>query len=288
MSINKEEAPQLNSKKREAIVAFVMLAPALVGLAIFVFWPSLLSAILAFTDFRVSLPREPLHFIGFSNFINMFQDRRFIQGLLNTLYFVAVDVPTQSALALGLALLANRKVRGSTIFRAIYFVPNLVPMVVAGVIFSLLLNNGGVVNSLFSRVGIGPIPFLTSRSWAMPSIILTTLWHGTGFQFVIFLAGLQTIPQYLYEAARIDGANAWQQFRAVTLPQLKFTIILVLVVTTIYAFRLFTLPYIMTHGGPVGATRSIIMYMRTTGISTLNFGYASAMSVFYFLIVLSL
>lgn len=263
-----------------------MLLPALTGLGLFLLLPSISAAVLGFTNYI--LGPIPTHFVGLHNFVRMFNDSIFIRSMLNTMEFAAVVVPLQTLFALGLALLINRKVAGVNLFRAIYFFPTIMALVVISVVWALLLNQGGVVNGMLGKRGIGPIPFLNSIAWAMPSIVLASIWQGTGLQMVIFLSGLQAIPKRLYEAADIDGANAWQQFRYVTIPQLRPTILVAVVITTILAFRLFVQPFVMTRGGPQGTTQTIIMYIYQKGIGDFNLGYSSAMSFFLFLVVFAI
>ena len=278
---------EIKRKVRERITALIMMTPALAGLGLFLVWPAVYAAYLGFTDYTLTFPIKPPNFVGLQNFIRMFtQDPAFVQSVINTIYFVALVVPVQVVLSLCLALLVNKKVRGAKIFRAVFFFPTIMALVVVSVIWSLLYKPSGVINAMLSRFGIGPIPFLTSSALAMPSIVLTSVWQGAGFHMVIFLAGLQAIPKRLYEAASIDGANAWQKFRHITLPQLKPTTMVVVVITTIYAFRVFVQPFVMTHGGPNGATRSIIMSIYENGIDSWNLGYSCAMAVFFFLMVL--
>lgn len=276
----------LDRSTRESITAFLMLLPAMVGLGLFLFLPSVSAAVLGFTNYILG-PIET-EFVGLHNFLRMFGDSTFIRSMINTLYFAALVVPLQTTLALVLALLVNKKVAGVNFFRAIYFFPTIMALVVVSVVWALLLNKGGVINGMFAKVGIGPIPFLTSTAWAMPSIVLASIWQGAGLQMVIFLSGLQAIPKRLYEAAEIDGASPWQQFRHVTIPQLRPTIMVVVVITTILSFRLFVQPFVMTRGGPGGSTQSIIMYIYDKGIGDFNLGYSSAMSFFLFLVVLTI
>ncbi|MFB6214327.1 MAG: carbohydrate ABC transporter permease, partial [Candidatus Bipolaricaulia bacterium] len=182
----------LNRNTRESITAFLMLLPALVGLGLFLLLPSVSAAVLGFTNYI--LGPIPTKFVGLHNFLRMFGDSTFIRSMLNTLYFAALVVPLQTTLSLGLALLVNRKLAGVNFFRAIYFFPTIMALVVVSVVWALLLNKGGVINGMLAKVGIGPIPFLTSTAWAMPSIVLASIWQGAGLQMVIFLSGLQAIP----------------------------------------------------------------------------------------------
>lgn len=273
-------------RRKEIITALLMLLPALVGLSLFLVGPAIYAFYLGFTNYTLILPPRPLEFIGLHNFVRMFtEDSAFIHSILNTLYFVVLVLPLQCALALGLALLINQKLPGVRFFRALYFFPTVMAMIVVCIIWMLLYNPEGMINTMIGRLGIGPIPFLSSRTWAMPSIVFMSIWQGVGFQMVIFLAGLQAIPKRLYEAAFIDGAGVWQQFRYITLPQLRLVILVVILITTILAFRLFTQPYVMTAGGPRGSTRTIIMYIYQKGMKSWSLGYACAMAVFFFLMV---
>lgn len=214
----------------------------------------------------------------------------FLQSLVNNFLFAAIVVPLQSSLALLLALLINQKIRGINIFRAIYFSPVVTSMVVVSVIWTFLYNQRvGLVNEFltgFTAGMVGPFNWLGSPQSALVAIVIMSVWQGVGFQMVIFLAGLQGISDILYEAAKIDGANRWQQFWYVTIPQLHNTIIFVVISTTILAFRLFTQVDIMTHGGPLNATSTVVYDMVTSGFRENQIGFASAMSVIFFIIVL--
>ncbi|MGY4706388.1 carbohydrate ABC transporter permease [Candidatus Bipolaricaulota sp. J31] len=224
------------------------------------------------------------------NYIRLFGDRDFWIAMRNTATFAAVVVPLQSGLALLLAILVNRRIRGINLFRGIYFVPVVITMVVVCVIwYFLLLYPQGLVNALVRVVSmgrLGPYDWLRDPRLAMPTIILISIWQGVGFQMVIYLAGLQGIPRELYEAAVIDGASSWQQFLHVTMPGLRNTHIFVLVTTTILAFKLFTQVEVLTQGGPLGATNTLVRYIFVSGYKELKVGYASAASVILVLAVL--
>ncbi len=217
-------------------------------------------------------------------------DPTFWRGLLNNFYFALVVVPLQSAFALLLAVLVNQKIRGVNLFRTLYFMPVVVPMVVVAVVWFFLYNPGvGTINAFLKAISfgrLGPFEWLADPKLAFPSIMLLSIWQGVGFQMVIFLAGLQEIPGELYEAAEVDGCNEIQKFLFVTWPQLRNTTIFVVVATTILAFQLFTQVHVMTGGGPGEATMTTILHAVREGRYQLRAGYASAITVMFFLIVL--
>jgi multiple sugar transport system permease protein len=217
-------------------------------------------------------------------------DPTFWKGLGNNFYFVLVVVPLQTAFALALALLINQKIRGVTIFRTLYYTPVVVPMVVVSVVWFFLYNPGvGTINAFLEAISfgrLGPQEWLFDPKLAFPSIMLLSIWQGVGFQMVIFLAGLQEIPAELYEAAEVDGCNDLQKFSSVTLPQLRNTTIFVIISTTILAFQLFTQVHVMTGGGPSEATMTTLVHAVREGRYQLRAGYASAITVVFFLIVL--
>ncbi len=243
--------PLLHSRN---LTAVLMSSPALVGLLLFVAAPFLLAVALGFTNLRLGSPL-PLEWVGFEQYRRIFTDPSFGRALLNNLLFAVVVVPLQTILALVLALLLNRRLYGTQWFRTLFFAPVVFPLSLVAVVWVLIFAPGpnGMMNAFLDLVSLGawtPRDFLHDPYFALPAIMLTSIWQGTGFQMVILLAGLQAIPANLYEAAAIDGAGRWQQFWHVTLPQLRNTLIFVVLVTTILAFRLFDQVQIMTQGGP--------------------------------------
>jgi len=220
------------------------------------------------------------------------KDPTFMQAVVNTFTFVLVIVPFQGGLALVMALLVNQRLRGITLFRTLFFSPVVTSMAVIAVVWTFLYNpDQGLINQFLKAISLGqiqPLRWLVDTDTALPAIILVSAWQAAGFQMVIFLAGLQDIPEALYEAARIDGANTWQLFRYVTFPQLRNTTIFVVISTTILAFRLFTQVDVMTHGGPADATATIIYHVVNQGFRQQRVGYASATTVVFFLIVLAI
>ncbi|GAB4573736.1 MAG: sugar ABC transporter permease [Anaerolineae bacterium] len=219
-------------------------------------------------------------------------DATFYRSLLNILYFVIVVVPLQTSLALLLAILVNQKIVGANLYRTIYFSPVVTAMAIVAVLWFFLYNpDEGLINTFLGALGLGPYQWLEHPASAMPAIILMSIWQGVGFQMVIFLAGLQEIPEALYEASALDGANIFQQFRYITLPSLRNTTLFVIISTTILAFKLFVQVDVMTfgRGGPQNATITTVLHMVNEGFrSSQQVGYASAIAVIFVIIVLSI
>ena len=287
------QTKQSSQQRSDVAIAWLMSLPAILLLGVFLVVPFLTAFLLSFSDQRlVPNPNLPTEFVGVRNYQRMWEDAELRRALLNNFTFVLFVVPIQSALALGMAILVNRKLAGINIFRTIYFIPVATVMVVVAIIWNLLYNPGaGLINAFLSFISfgkLGPYNWLTDPKLALPAIMLLSIWQGAGYQMLIFLAGLQGIPKELYEAAQIDGASPWQQFWRITLPQLRNTTIFVVITTTIFAFQLFTQNYTMTKGGPVAldAIRTIVMKIVEEGFTQLRVGYASAISVVFFLIVL--
>ena len=285
-----DDLGQTNRMRRlkEQLLAWGFMTPSMLLLLGFLVIPFALAIYFSFTNQRlISNPNVPTRFIGLSNYERLLTDTTFHRGLLNNFLFAVVVVPVQTSLALLLAILVNQKLRAVSIFRSLYFVPVVVPMVVVAVIWTFLYNPGqGTINAFFGLFGLGPFNWLGDTILAFPAIIVLSIWQGVGFQMVIFLAGLQEIPDFLYEAGQIDGAGKVRQFLYITLPSLRNTIIFVVVSTTILAFKLFVQVDVMTKGGPQDATMTAILHVVNVGYRQLQVGRASAMVVVFFLIVL--
>jgi multiple sugar transport system permease protein len=278
---------------KENLMAWAFSAPAIILLIIFLVVPFVISIGLAFTDQRlIPNPNLPTQFIGLRNFSRLIEDEAFIRGLLNNFYFVVVVVPIQTTFALLLAILVNQKLRGTNIFRTIYFSPVVTSMVVVSIVWTFLYNPGdGLINSFIHFLTFGRVEgfnWLQNTKLVFPAIMLMSIWQGVGFQMVIFLAGLQEIPNDIYEAADVDGATKLQQFVYVTLPQLRNTTIFVVLATTILAFKLFDQVKVMTNGGPQNASMTTMLFVIQQGWGELKVGYASAASLIFFLIVLAI
>lgn len=278
-------------RKREVITAWILSTPALIFLMVFLVIPFIFAFYLSFTDQRlIPNPNMPTQFVFFRNYLRLFINEYFHRALLNNFIFAAVVIPVQTALALLLAILVNQKLRFINFFRTIYFSPVVTTMVVVAIVWSFLYNPGeGFINQFIKTISgglLGPYGWLNDTRLALTAIIILSIWQGVGFQMVIYLAGLQSIPAELYEAAVVDGSNAWQQFRYITVPQLRNTTIFVVISTTILAFKLFTQVWVMTQGGPQSATLTTIVLLYKEGFSQHRVGYASGIAVIFFLIVL--
>ena len=275
---------------QNARLAWLFALPALLGLLIFVLLPFVLSVILSFTNLRLGSPL-PLEFMGFSQYQRIFTDQAFLAALRNNSLFALIVVPLQTGLALLLALLVNQPLRGMVLFRSLFFMPVVFPLSLVAVVWILVFAPGpqGLLNQVLETITLGtwqPRDFLHDPAWALPAISLTSIWQGVGFQMVILLAALQGIAHELYEAARVDGANRWQQFVCITLPQLRNAIIFVVLVTTILAFRLFDQVQIMTQGGPNNATTTVMYEAVNSAFGSQQVARAAAMTVVFFAIVL--
>ncbi len=269
-----------------------MTAPALVGLTLFLALPFGIALFLSFSQFKLGSPL-PLRFIGFEQFFRIFNDSGFRQALINNSIFALVIVPLQTGAALGLALLLNQPLRGMPLFRTLFFLPVIFPMALVSVVWELIYAPGptGLLNNALMHVTMGgwtPVDFLHHQVYALPAIMLLSLWQGVGFQMVIVLAGLQSIPPTLYEAAALDGAGPWQRLIHVTLPQLRNTLLFVALVTTILAFRLFDQIWILTQGGPNQATTTVIFEAVRAVFRRQDVARGAAMSVVFFCIVLAI
>lgn len=278
----------------DTATAWLFAAPAAGLLLIFLVLPFAMAVVLSFTNQRlVTNDAIGPDFVAWRNYLRLFEDEAFWSALRNNFLFVAVVAPLQSALALLLAVLVNKPLAGSRVFRTIYFMPVATTMAVVAVVWSLMYApDGGVVNrfvGLLSLGHIGPQDWLRDPSLVLYAVMVLSIWQGVGFQMLVFLAGLQSIPTDLYEAARLDGATPWQQFRHITLPMLRNTTIFVLITTTIYAFQLYTQVQIIASGGtaaPVDSFRTVVMLMVHEGFGSGKIGYAAALSVVFFVLVL--
>jgi multiple sugar transport system permease protein len=270
--------------------AYGFLAPALSTIGIFFFLPLGAALLLSTTDFDIYAlgNRDYLRFVGLRNYLHLLQDPVFWKALGNTAYFALIGGPLSVCVSLGAALLVNaRTVRLKGLFRTVFFLPVVTTLVAVAVVWRYLYHpRYGFLNHALALVGISPIDWLGDPKWAMPAIILMAVWKNFGFNTIIFIAGLQNIPRHLYEAAWIDGATAWQQFRLITLPLLRPTLLFVAVITLIGYLQLFAEPYVMTQGGPSQSTLSVVLLMYEEGFRWWNIGYAAAIAFVLFLIIL--
>jgi len=268
---------------------YFFLSPAIATLLIFFFFPVVAAFLMSFTDFDIysfgNIKR--VRFVFLDNFIYLFSDPLFWKSLLNTSYFVLIGGPLTIVVSLLAAIALNARILYfKSLFRLAFFMPVVTTLVAVAVVWRYLYHpRFGVINYLLSFIGIQPIDWLGDPLWAMPALILLAIWKNFGYHMMIFLAGLQTIPDYLYEAARLDGAGWWRQFRHVTIPQLAPTTFFVTIMTIIGYFQFFAEPYIMTKGGPLNATLSIVLYLYQQGFQWWRMGYASAIAFVLFLFV---
>ncbi|MEX2115431.1 MAG: sugar ABC transporter permease [Bacteroidota bacterium] len=287
--MNGSVASRLPASLRAA--AYMFLAPALIPIFLFFFVPALAAFAMSFTDFDIYSLGDVgnARFIGIRNYVNLFSDPLFWKAMRNTFYFVLVGGPLSVSLSLGTAVMLNSKfVRFRTLFRTVYFVPVVTTLVAVAVVWRFLYHpRFGLLNYVLSWFGINPVDWLGDPAWAMPAIILLSVWKGFGYNMIIFIAGLQSIPTELYEAARIDGANGWEQFKRITLPMLVPTTFFVGVITMVNNVQLFAEPYVMTQGGPANSTLSIVLLMYQQGFRWWNMGYSAAIAFILFAIILA-
>jgi multiple sugar transport system permease protein len=279
----------VTKQTRSGGAAWWFVAPALLVIAVFFFLPVLAALIMSLTDFDIYALADVhnLRFVGLRNYWRLLETPLFWQAFLNTLYFAGVGVPLSIGASLGAALLLNsRLARFHGFFRTALFAPVVTTLVAVAVIWRYLFNTRyGFLNYALNQFGIEAIDWLGDPHWAMPAIILFAIWKSFGYNMVILLAGLQGIPQELYEAARIDGASAARQFRYITLPMLAPILAMVLILTIAGYFQLFAEPYVMTQGGPLQSTVSVLYFMYEEGFKWWNLGSASAVAFILFLFI---
>lgn len=277
----------LRRRLRDILGAYLFVLPAALVLVVFQIIP-------AIEVFRLSLTNRLLlrptsSFTGLANIERLLSDDRFWNSVWNTFYFVGVSVPLQTGLALLLAILLAKRMRGLAIFRTIFFLPVVASMVGVSVIWDWMFHPSiGIFNAILTQFGLEPINWLRDPLWAMPAIILLVVWKGTGYYMVIYLAGLMDIPDQYYDAANIDGANRWHLFRYVTWPLLAPTTYLIFILQMINSFQVFATVYVLTGGGPRRATEVVVYYLYERAFQSLEFGYASTISVALFLFLLAL
>lgn len=275
---------------KETFLAWVFSAPALLLLLMFIVIPLFMAIYFSLTDQRLVPGPFPTQFIGLENFIGLWSDDTFHHALFNNFLFAVIVVPLQSSFALFLALLVNQKIKGVMLFRTIYFSPVITPLVVMAIIWTFLYDpDSGLINKFIQAISfghLGPYQWLNDPHTALLAIIIMSIWQGAGFQMVIFLTGLQGIPEELHEAAQLDGAGGWHRFVSITFPLLRNATIFVIITTTILALKLFSEVQVMTQGGPENATITTVYYIVNQGFSNLRVGYASAIGIIFFVIVL--
>lgn len=252
----------------------------LILFVVFRIWPAINGLLLSFQDYRIN---GPTTWVGLDHYRFLWQDDIFWHSLRITVIYAAMAVPLSTITALGLALLINRALRGITVYRAIYFLPYITSLVMVSVVWSWVYKtNGGLLNSLLDIIGLGPVKWLTSQDMVLPSLAIMATWKGVGYAMMILLAGLRAIPVELGEASSVDGANAWQTFSRVTLPLLKPVLFFVVVIETIGSFQVFDAVFVMTQGGPVRASYSLVYMLYDESFKFGNYGYAAAIGMVLF------
>ena len=275
----------MNQKKslklKENLLGYGFLSPALILLLIFLVIPVCMVVYYAFTDYYLLTP-DDRKFIGLENFIRLFKDPIFLKSVVNTAQFVVWIIPVQLGAALGMALIVNKKRKGNMFFKVAFFAPVVMSLVVISILWLYLLNpNNGLLNALLNKIGIASQPFLRSPKQAMYAIVFVSAWQGAGYQMLLFLGGMQNIPQDVYEAAELDGFTKWEQFRYITMPLLNPTALFVLLTTLISAFKLIVQPMVMTQGGPMNSTITMVYYIYQQGFTDRLVGYSSSIALVF-------
>lgn len=267
-------------------------APALLVMAVFFFIPVFAALAMSLTDFDLYAlaDYDNLRFVGLQNYVSLLSQPLFWKSLGNTFYFVLLGVPLSLGVSLGAALLVNSKLaRFRNIYRTIYFAPVVTTLVAVAVVWRYIFHTRyGFLNYVLGFVGIDPIDWMGDPHWAMPAIIILAVWKNFGYNMIILLAALQSIPEDLYEAGRIDGASGWQLFRHVTVPGIAPVLLLVSILTMAGYFQLFAEPYVMTEGGPLQSTLSVLYFMYEEGFKWWNLGRASAVAFLLFVIMFAI
>ena len=280
--------PKVKSLKwRNTLIAFTFILPNFLGFLIFTMIPVIVSIGLSFTQWDSV---SPIKFIGLKNFARLLHDETFKISFFNTLYYTIGTVPLTLICALILALLLNKGLRGVKIYRAVFFFPYITSVVAIAVVWNMLFHpTMGPINDFLRWVGIKNPPGWTgSTDWSMPAVIITSVWRYMGYYMIIYLAGLQGIPGELYEAATVDGANAWKKFKNITLPMLTPTTFFVTIMLTINSFKVFDLILVMTEGGPGRSTNVLVYQIYNEAFLNFKFGYSSAIAMVLFVVVLAI
>lgn len=276
---------RLTLVQRRTIMGYIFIAPFMLGFTLWFLFPALVAAWLTFQRWNLISPPQ---YAGFTNIEHLFNDPLLVQSLKQTFIYTIFSVPLGLLFAFFLALLINTRVRGIAIFRTIYFIPSIVPAVANAILWAWLLNTEfGLINWVLQKFGMAKVAWLQEPSWAMVAFIIISAW-GVGGSMIIFLAGLQGIPDIYYEAAEIDGAGRWAKMRNITLPIMSPIIFFNLVIGFINSFQAFVTAYLITRGGPQNATMFLVLYIYRTAFGSQNMGYAAALSWLMFIILMIL
>lgn len=284
-----ETVPDLRrrARRRELITAVVMLAPSLVFLAAFTYWPIARSLIYGFFDVQLGSPE--IFYVGWENYQRLWHDALFWQSLRNTVVYMVVTVPTSIGLALVLAVALDRKLRGTSLYRSVFFYPVMVPSVAAGMVWVFLYAPGyGPINGLMELLGLPKLEWLYDRQWALPAIIFMSIWKYAGYFMLILLAALQLVPRDLYEAARLDGVSGFRQLVHITVPLISPTLYFVVIIGVLHSYQIFDYVFVMTQGGPADATNVLTFYIYQNAFQFQDIGTASAIANILLLVVMGL
>jgi putative chitobiose transport system permease protein len=282
-----ETLPRARASLLRLLTPYFFLAPALAVLTLTVFWPALQAFYLSFTRFEYDLTQTPA-WIGFANFQKLGRDPVFWKVLGNTVLYLVCVVPILVILPLGLAILVNQRLKGITWFRTAYYTPVVISMVVAGIAWKWLYASNGLLNQGLQLLGLQGIPWLTSPSLALFSVMAVTVWKGLGYYMVIYLAGLQGIPADLYEAAAIDGSDGFQRHWDITVPLMRPYLFLVAVISSISATKVFEEIFIMTKGEPLNSSKTVVYYLYQRAFQDLEMSYACAIGLVLFVAIFGL
>ncbi|WP_092281858.1 carbohydrate ABC transporter permease [Caldicoprobacter faecalis] len=271
--------------RREAITGYIFASPWIIGFVLFTAYPIVASIIYSFMDYNIL---ETPRWIGIKNYIDLINDRTFWLSLGNTCYYVIFSVPLNMIIGLSIALLLSMDIKGIAVYRTLYYMPSIVPLVASSVLWSWIFNpNFGILTHTVRLLGLTPPAWLSDPKWAKPSLIIMSLW-GAGGGMIIYLAGLKNIPRTYYEAAELDGASVWRKFIHVTLPMLSPTLFFQLIMGLIGSFQVFTQAFVMTGGGPNESTLFYVLYLYRNAFQFWKMGYASAMAWVLFVIIMFL
>lgn len=275
--------------RRDIMTGYLFVMPVAVSLAVFLIGPIFYALYISFHNFSFLAPDQAT-WAGFDNYLRLLKDPRFIKALINTSFYSLGVVPIQIVIALLLAMIVDSKIKGKSFFRVVYFLPTVTSTVAVSVMFLYLFKNDGIVNLFLSKIGIPTHDWFNDIHFALPATMMMAIWTTVGQFMVIYLAGLQDIPNELYEAAEVDGATSWQKIRFITWPMLRPTTFFVLIMSIIGTFQVFDQMYVISkgEGGPQDATLTVVFYLYRSAFKDFDMGYASAMAFVLFLIILIL
>lgn len=270
--------------KQSTVNSYLLVTPYIVHVFVFVLFPVAFSLFLTFHEWNII---GPMKYVGLTNYSKLLEDQYFFKSIRNTLVFLVIHIPLQIIIALGLAVILNQKLWFRAFFRGAFFMP----VVVSGVVITIMWQQMygyemGSINKLLMSLGFDKIGWLIDPAWAMPSIAIMATWKNVGLYIILFLVGLQSVPKSLYEAADLEGATQWQQFKFITIPVINPTIVMVIILSTIGGFSLFIEPYVMTGGGPLNSTLSSVLYIYKQGFFYYHMGYAATLGLVFALLIL--